>query len=124
MKKAKPVDWNVTPKDKDLPATQGMLYLVRSEVKADVRELRSEMKAGFKEVDARFNEVDASLALMRASIEKMASEMSRFGVLMEEQNSRNHIVLEGMSGLWTRQERVETRVDGFENFLKSLPRRG
>ena len=74
------------PQAKDLPATQGMLQMVRSELKAEIRELRSEMKAEFNRSDAK--------------LEHVLSEVSRLGVLVEEQNSNNRVVLEGLTGLW------------------------
>src|SRR4051812_30210090 len=86
---------------KDLPASQGMLQLVRNELKADLRGLRAEMKSGFNGADSRF--------------EQVLSEVARVGLHVEEQNSRNQIVLEGLSGLFQRQERVEFRLDGVEN---------
>ncbi len=86
---------------KDLPAKQGMLQLVRSE-------LKSEMKSGFRQVDSK--------------LEQVLSEVSRVGLLVEEQNSRNSVVLEGLTGLWDRQKRVESRVDEVEKSVQSIAR--
>ena len=110
------------PRTQDLPATQGMLQLVRSESKADLRELRSEMKSGFKKIDARFNQNDARFDATDAKLERVLSEVSRIGILVEEQNSRNQVVLEGLTGLWQRQDRVETRVDEVEKLVQSFGR--
>ncbi len=115
MKKRPVPALRMTPKTKDLPATQAMLGLVRDELKADTRELRSEMKSEFKTVDARFDRVDAKL-------ERMAAEVSRIGMLMEEQNSRNQIVLEGLTAYIQRQERVETRIEDVERTVRSIAR--
>ena len=59
-----------------------MLQLVRNELKADIRGLRSEQRAGFGQVDSR--------------LEQVLSEVARVGILVEEQNSRNQIVFEGL----------------------------
>ena len=83
-------EFKLPPQKKDLPATQGMLQLVRGEVKADIRELRSEMKAEFYTVRAEFSRVDARF-------EHVLSEVSRIGVLVEEQNSNNRVVLEELN---------------------------
>lgn len=99
---SKPV-FQFVPRTKDLPATQEMLQLVRTELKADIRMLRSEVKAGFNQVDAKLNQMDSKF-------EQVLSEVARVGVLVEEQNSRNNIVMEGLNGLWQRQQRVESRV--------------
>jgi len=133
---------------RELPATQGMLHLVRSEVKADVRGLRSEMKSGFKQVDsrfeqmnarfakidARFSDIDARFAQidarflemesrlesMTATLEKMASQMSRMELMIEEQNTRNQVVLEGLTGVYQRQFMSEERLKEVEAAVFSL----
>jgi hypothetical protein len=84
------------PASKDLPATRGMLQLVRNELKAEI-------KGGFNRIDAKFNQVDARF-------EQVLSEVARIGILVEEQNSNNRVVLEGLSGLWQRQEQFEERL--------------
>jgi chromosome segregation ATPase len=79
-----------------------------------------EVDAGFDRVDARFDRVDAAIAKVSSEISHLASEMARMAVLNEEQHARNNIVLESLSGLFTRQERVETRVDAVERTVGSL----
>ncbi len=119
------------PAKKNLPATQEMLRRVRNELKA-------EMKAGFKnveskfdqmesrfnqidskfsqndsrfsQIESRFSQIDARFNQTDAKMELVLSEVARIGVLVEEQNSNNRIVLEGLSGLWQRQEQFESRL--------------
>lgn len=93
-------------KAKDVPATQGMLKLVRSELKA-------EMKAGFRQVDSKFAQMDSKF-------EQVLSEVARVGSLVEEQNSRNQIVLEGLTGLFQRQDRLEIQVNESNNLIQNL----
>ncbi len=103
---------------KDLPASQGMLQLVRTELKADIRSLSSEMKAGFSQMDARFKQVDSKFNQVQSQLDHVLSDVARIGFLVEEQNANNRVVLEGLTGLWQRQERVETRVDDVEKFVR------
>lgn len=66
------------PKAKSLPATQGMLALVRDELKADGRTIRAEMRAGFKKIDARFDKMEARFSSIDArfsSIDARFNEM-------------------------------------------------
>ena len=72
----------------DQPATRRMLSLVRDELKSDIRSLERKM-------DSKF--------------EKIESRLSEMALLMEEQNSNNRIVLEGLQALWQRQDRIEER---------------
>lgn len=138
MSKAKPSsEPKFPPQSKDLPATQGMLQLVR-------RELKSEMRAGFRQMESRFDQIDSRFAQMDSrfaqvdsgfaesnsrfaqmdsKLEQVLSEVARIGLLVEEQNSRNRIVMEGLTGLFQRQERVEFKVDEVENMVKSIAAR-
>ncbi len=114
------------PETRDLPATQGMLQLVRTE-------LRSEMKAGFSNVDKRFDEVramihdlsatvhglSASVHGLSASVHRVEASVAHQSMLAEEQNSRNLIVLEGLTGLGQRQTRVELRMDETWELVRS-----
>ncbi len=145
---AKKLNWKLPPQAKDLPATQGIVHLVRKELKEDISSLRHEMKgefrtvdarfkrvdarfdqvdARFNEVDARFNEVDAQFndlrsefAHLASKVSHLSSEVTRMCVLMEEQHAKNNIVLEGLTGLFSRQERVEKRTDDLEKTVGSF----
>ena len=116
---------------RELPATQGMLHLVRTELKADIRGLRSEMKSGFRQMDSKFEQVDSRFSLvdsklehMNSKIEQIASDVARISLLMEEQNSRNQFTLEALTGLFNRQERVESRVNRIEDLVKVFVTQG
>jgi hypothetical protein len=125
---------------KDLPATRGMLYLVKTELKADLREVRTELKADIHELRTELKaeiqgvrtelkaeiqgvrtELKAEIQELRgefktqflrmdAKFDHVVGEVARLGVLVEEQNANNRIVLEGLTGLWQRQERFESRL--------------
>ena len=135
---------------RDIPATQGMLQLVRTELKADIRSLSSEMKAGFSQIDSRFSQIDSRFSQIDSKFsqidsnfsqldskfsqidsrfnqvdskfERVIADVARIGVLVEEQNANNRIVLEGLTGLWQSQERVEVRIDDVEKFVRSIGR--
>jgi chromosome segregation ATPase len=71
----------------------------------------NEIDARFNEIDARFNEVDVRFERVEASIQNLISEVHRLAILIEEQNARNRIVLDGLTGLFARQERLEAKID-------------
>lgn len=86
-----------------------MLYEVRGELKSDILSLEEKMNGKFKRVDARFNQVDAQFNELRADIKEIKSEFKsmhalvhRQTLLMEEQNNRNRIVLDGYASLFDR----------------------
>lgn len=141
MKKAKtsqarlyPKD-RLSPKEKDLPATRGMLWLVRTE-------LKEEMNAGFHQVGSAIAKISVEIGRMSSEMSQMRSDMSqmrselksemsqlssemkselaRQGVLIEEQRADNRIVLEALTGQAQRQDRLERRMDEVENTVRSI----
>ncbi len=82
-----------------------------------------QVDARFKEVDARFDKVDVRLNQMDAKIDKVLAEVARLGTMMEEQRAENRVALEALSGLFQRQERLETRVEKAEKRIDSWPGR-
>jgi hypothetical protein len=83
-------------------ATRKMLSLVRDELKSDIRALEQRM-------GARFDRIEGNLSEMRGDLSELRSGYSRMELLLEEQNSNNRIVLEGLQALWQRQDRIESR---------------
>ena len=94
---------------KEFPASQGMLKLVRTELKSDIRGLRSETKSGFNQMDSK--------------IEQVLSEVARVSVMIEEQNSRNQVVLEGLTSLYQRQDRSDLRTEEVHHLVQGLAAR-
>lgn len=133
---------------KDIPVTQAMLYGVRDELvkrmdagfkRHDAKFISLEARfkeidarfvgidarfvgidARFQKIDARFDKIDARFTEQDAKFDKLGGEIHRLAVLVEEQNAKNNIVLEGLRGLFDRQERVEKRTDQMEQILSRL----
>ena len=83
-----------------------MLAEARTELLERVDGLRDELKAEIHEVKAEIHEVKAQVA--------------RIAFLVEEQNARNKVVLDGLMAYIDRQARVEQRVDGVERTVRGL----
>ena len=95
-------------------ATRKELHLVRDELKSDIRSLELKIdghfngiESRFNGIESRFNGIESRFNGIESRLEKMQAEQFRMYALMEEQNSNNRIVLEGLQGLWQRQERIE-----------------
>lgn len=84
---------------KEVPVTQAMLF-----------DFRAEVKAQFSGVDARFSEVDARFDKIEAVVDQRFYEIK---ILVEEQNARNRIVLDGLTSLFARQERLEKKSGSY-----------
>jgi chromosome segregation ATPase len=131
---------NIPEKERDLPATRGMLDDVRHELKADIRSLENKMEARFSDMDARFSTIDARfstidarfstvdsrLSRMESKIDSIESTVARMSVLYEEQRSDNRIVLDAIKGLAERQDRVDAGFMEMRSMISALaagPRR-
>jgi hypothetical protein len=99
----------------DQPATRKMLYLVRGELKSEIRGVRTELKA---DILALRTELKADIRSLESKMDhgflEMRGDLQRMQILIEEQNSNNRIVLEGLQMLWQRQDRTDTRLDKLE----------
>src|SRR5436190_1614927 len=100
-------------KNKDLPATAGMLSEVRYELKADLRALD-------KKVDAVEKKLTSRIDTLESKIEEALSSVHRVQALFEEHRSESRIVFEALQGFMQRMDRIETRQDGMEQVLRRL----
>lgn len=102
----------------DAFVNQKMLYKVRDEliaytdvkfheVKAEIHELRAEIHA----VKAELQEIKSEIHELKSQFSQLEKTMHKVALLVEEQNNRNKIVLDGLSQLFERQERVEKKLD-------------
>jgi hypothetical protein len=76
----------------DVPATRGMLNATRIELLERIDGIESSLKA----------------------------DIARVIYLVEEQNSRNKVVLDGLASMFSRQEQGERRIDAVEETVRSL----
>ncbi len=67
----------------------------------------------FHAIESRFNNVDAKIDALHALVHTIA-------LRMEEQRSENSVVMDGLSNLFQRQERVEQRIDAVEKNVGTL----
>lgn len=95
-------------RSKDIPVYQEILENTKSEIKSEITSLRLEMNSRFLEVDARFDKMDSKL-------EKIISAVYRTNALVEEQNARNKVVLDGYDQIYRRQEEFDQRLKVLES---------
>ena len=155
MAKTKTLKAKNLPKPKksdDIPATYGALQNVRAELKSDITsvklelksdianvkselkneiaEVKSELKSDIANVKSELNslrnEMNSKLDKMDVKFEEIKSANHRMLTLLEEQNSRNRVALDGYAAVHEAQLRLEDRVDKVEKnqfdlvkFLKS-----
>lgn len=108
----------------DVLVTQKMLSETKGELKSDitsvrleVKALREEMNGRFAQVDARFTQMDSKISNMDAKLETVIAAIHRTNALVEEQNSRNRVVLDGYTSLYDHQVHTNKRLDAVEKIV-------
>lgn len=119
----------------DIPVTQKMLYLVRDELKEAIiasehrcdakintkfNELNGKFESKFNELNSTVEGLNVKFDGMSGQIHQLSSDVYRLAGLIEEQNARNAVVLDGLTSLFARQERVERRMDHLETNFANL----
>lgn len=106
-KKSKKIKLIKPVRSGQVPATNKMLSEVRSELKADITSVKLEIRALSKKMDARFAANDSRFASMDAKLEKVIAAIHRTNAIVEEQNARNKVVLDGYDQIYRRQAELE-----------------
>ncbi len=122
------VHFSESPEPGDLPATRKMLEETRLALQSEIRAVKTELRQEIASVRTELKQEIASLRTelgqridaLTVSQEHLSGQIHEMRILLEEQNANNKIVLEGLTGLFSRQDRVEKRVDAMESTLKNL----
>ena len=73
----------------------------------------------FESIDKRFDSIDRKFEALDAKIDSkfdlLLAEIRRVGIIVEEQRAQNIYVLDGISNLSARMEKVEERLDILED---------
>jgi chromosome segregation ATPase len=122
----------------DVPVTRAMLGGVRTELLQRIDQAREEAKEGTQKLDAKIDgvkaelkadihkvktelhEVKADLHNVKGAVHGMQAQMARIELLVEEQNARNKIVLDGIAALLSRQDQVEQRMAQVEDTIRKI----
>ena len=103
IKVRKQIKKSYPERSREVPATQAMLYEVRDELIERIDSVKHELKSEFTGLKSEFHG-------LRSDVHGIKAEVHRIALLVEEQNARNAIVLDGLTSLFARQDRVEADV--------------
>lgn len=112
------------PTNDEVPVTRGMLIGVRTELIERIESVRGEVQKVNTKIDAVHGELRSEIHAVRSEIHDVKAGMARIEVLVEEQNARNKIVLDGITAVLSRQDQVERRVDHVEDTVCNLIAKG
>lgn len=112
-------------KSSEIPATQGQLDAVRGELKSDITSLglrldgvRSELKSDIASLGLRLDSFHSEL---KSDIASVLSAVHHVTAIVEEQNARNKLVIDGykvvidiQEDLRARTKRLERKVFGID----------
>jgi len=99
---------------------RGEIHDLRVEMNTKVEGLRGEIECLRTEMYEMKAELKADIHEIKSEIHGLKADVHKLCVLIEEQNARNIVVLDGLNGLFIRQERVEKRVDDFSRDLAAI----
>jgi hypothetical protein len=105
------------PTAAELPVTRAMLSEVRTELLQRIDQSKNELRGEIQELRG---ELRGEIHRVQAGLHAVHAEVARIGLLVEEQNARNRVVLDGLMAMITRQERLELRVDKVEDTVRGL----
>ena len=102
-----------------------MLFAVRDELKEDIKaaeyRLSSRIDKLAGDMSSRFSKVESDMSSgfnkLSAEITALSSKVYQMHALMEEQNARNIAVIDALTNLFARQQRVEDRMSGIEKTM-------
>ena len=100
-------------RSKDVPASVGVVYEVRDELKAEVRSVERRIEAMDSKFEARAKTQDSKL-------EQMMASLHRIQAIVEESRSENRIMLEALTGFVQRMDHLETRQDSVETTVHNI----
>jgi uncharacterized protein YdcH (DUF465 family) len=106
----------------NMPVTVGIIEEFREEIKSHLRVHDRKFESldhRFESLEQRFGSLEQKTESFRCEV---LVEVRRTRMLVEEQNNKNNIVLDGLSSLFGRQERVEGRVDEIEHTIATFKR--
>ena len=86
-------------------------------LKAEFKRDRYELKADHQSLKADFNKMEVRMERVEQMLAKMSAETHRQLAIAEEQNARNKVVMDGLTSLFGRQERIETKTDNLEKTI-------
>jgi chromosome segregation ATPase len=130
------------PTAAEVPVTYAMLREVRTELLERIDQAKAELRSDMQRMEARLDakidaqgislrsemaelraevkEVKADLTALRGEVHGMRAELARVASMVEEQNARNRIVLDGLMAYIDRQNRLEKRMDDVEETVRKL----
>jgi chromosome segregation ATPase len=87
------------------------------QILSDVEQLKkdvAQLKIDVAQLKTDVTQLKIDVAQLKTEFAEMKLMMHRISVLVEEQNSNNRIVLEGLQALWQRQDRLEKKVNAMK----------
>jgi len=100
-----------------LQADVTQLQVHVTHLQADVTQLQvhvTHLQADVTQLRADVTQLQADVAHLKADVTHVRTDVARMLVLMEEQNARNKVVLDGLAASFARHEHTEKRLDALE----------
>lgn len=119
-KRKSPYDKGYPERSKDVFVTQTMLFAVGDELRSDIKTSTLSLKSEFSGLRSEFIGLKSEMQEVKSVVEQLNARFHYCIALIEEQNARNAVVMDGLTALFGRQDRVEKRVDDVEKTISTF----
>jgi septal ring factor EnvC (AmiA/AmiB activator) len=92
----------------------------KNELRAEIQQVKTELRAEIQELRGEISEVKVGLLAVQAELHAVRADVARIAFLVEEQNARNKVVLDGLVAVIARQDRLEQRMDNVEDTVRAI----
>ncbi len=93
------------------------------ELKSDIHELDSKilsLDSKILSLDSKISNLDSKISSVDSKVESLTSIVHKLSLTIEEQNARNKVVLDGLTGLFSRQDRIEVKLEEMDQTILPL----
>ena len=111
----------------DVPVNSRMLDESRNELIHKIESAKLELKSDIHELDSKIlsldskiSNLDSKISSVDSKVESLTSIVHKLSLTIEEQNARNKVVLDGLTGLFSRQDRIEVKLEEMDQTILPL----
>ncbi len=94
----------------EVPVTQKMLVQVRDELKAMIKAEIHGVRSEFHGMKSDIHGMKSEIHGVKSEVQGLKSQIHEIKILVEEQNARNALMMDGLTNLFYRQDRLEKQV--------------
>ena len=93
---------------------QDEMRAIKVELRQEMQAIKVELQGEIRALRQEVRELQVQVGQIQTTLAQVQVDVARMLVLVEEQNARNKVVLDGLAASFARHERTEERLDALE----------